>query len=101
MGVNMLVPLIMRLNAISQMHNAQYAMMQNRINMLSICRNMPTFCGNDPGRLAMLHDVDTKMAMSNATNETLYLIAQAQEKAAAQMLAQEQKSEANRISYIA
>ena len=101
MGVNMLVSLMARMIATSQMRDAQYNMMQNRINMLSMCRNMPTFCGNDPGKLAMLHDIDTKMAMSNASNETLYLIAQAQEKAAAQMIAQEQKSEANKISYIA
>lgn len=90
-----------RMIAINQMHNAQYAMMQNRINMLSMCRNMPTFCGNDPSRLAMLHEVDKRMALSNATNETMYLIAQAQEKAASKMISQEQKSNANRLSYLA
>jgi hypothetical protein len=97
----MLVSLMARMNAITQMHNAQYAMMQNRINMLSMCRNMPTFCGNDPSRLAMLNDMDKRIATSNATNETMYMIASAQEKAAAQMIANEQKNNANHISYIA
>lgn len=88
-----------RMNAITQMHNAQYALMQNRINMLSMCRNMPTFCGNDYSRLAMLNDIDKRIATSNMTNETMYLLASAQEKAAAKMLENEQKN--NHISYIA
>lgn len=96
----MLVSLMAKLNAINQMHNAQYAMMQNRINMLSACRSMPTFCGNDYSRLAMLNDMDKRIATSNAMNESLYLIASAQEKAATQMIQQEQKSSANKISYV-
>ena len=99
MGVIMLVSLMARMNAISQMHNAQYQMMQNRINMMSALRSMPTFCGNDYSRLAMLNDMDKRIATSNAMSETRYLIASAQEKAASQMIAQEVKN--NKISYIA
>lgn len=97
----MLVSLMARMNAISQMHDAQYAMMQNRINMLSACRNMPTFCGNDVSRLAMLNDMDKRIATSNMMNETRYMIASAQEKAAAKMMENEMKSGTNHISYIA
>lgn len=95
----MLVSLMARMLAANQMRDAQYAMMQNRINMMSMCRNMPTFCGNDPSRLAMLNDMDKRIATSNMTNETLYLLASAQEKAATQMLQSELKN--NHISYIA
>ena len=95
----MLVSLMARMLAASQMRDAQYAMMQNRINMMSMCRNMPTFCGNDYSRLAMLNDMDKRIATSNMTNETLYMLASAQEKAATQMLQNEFKN--NKISYIA
>lgn len=84
-----------RLNAISQMHNAQWAMMQNSRNMMNAARNLP-FSGYN---MQKLHDMDTKFALSNAQNKTLYMIASAQEKAAAQNLAQEAKN--NKISYIA
>ena len=88
-----------RMLASNQMRDAQYAMMQNRINMMSMCRNMPTFCGNDYSRFAMLNDMDKRFAASNMTNETLYLMASAQEKAASKMLQNEFKN--NKISYIA
>ena len=94
----MLVSLMARMLAASQMRDAQYAMMQNRINMMSMCRNMPTFCGNDYSRLAMLNDMDKRIATSNMTNETLYMLASAQEKAATQMLQNEFKN--NKICYI-
>jgi hypothetical protein len=35
-----------------------------------------------------LHDLDTRFALDNAQNQTLYMIAAAQEKAAAQRMAQ-------------
>lgn len=91
----MLVSLMARLNAISQMHNAQWAMMQNSRNMMSVARNL-SFGGYD---MNTLHDLDTRFALNNAQNQTLYMIAAAQEKAAAQRMAQEAKD--NKISYIA
>ena len=91
----MLVNLMARLNAISVMHNVQWAMMQNSRNMMNVARNLP-FCGYD---INTLHNFDTRFALSNAQNQTLYMIASAQEKAAAQRMAQEAKN--NKISYIA
>ena len=91
----MLVDLMTRLNAISTMHNAQWAMMRNSRNMMSVARNLP-FGGYD---MNTLHDLDTRFALNNAQNQTLYMIAAAQEKAAAQRMAQEAKD--NKISYIA
>ena len=96
----MLVALMARMNAISQMHNAQYAMMRNNMSTMSMVRNMPSFMGN-PNSMAMLHEADKRIALSNAQNQTLYMIAEAQEKAAAQRLQQEYKSNQNRLSYIA
>lgn len=92
----MLVALMSRLNAISQMHNAQYAMMRNRMGMMSAMRNLSF--GN-AYNMASLAQLDRNFAISNAQNETMYLLASAQEKAAAQMLASEMKN--NKISYIA
>jgi hypothetical protein len=91
----MLVSLMARLNAISQMHNAQWAMMQNNMAMMNLCRSLPSFGGN----LAMLNHMDAQFAMSNAQNQLLYQIASAQEKAAAARISQELKD--NKISYIA
>lgn len=84
-----------RMNAISQMHNAQWAMMQNNMAMMSMCRNMPAFGGN----MAMLNEMDKQIEMSNAQNQLLYQIASAQEKAAAARIAQELKD--NKVSYVA
>jgi hypothetical protein len=95
----MLVSLMAKMIASNQMRDAQYAMMQNRINMMSMCRNMPTFCGNDYSRLAMLNDMDKRIATSNMINESLYMLASAQEKSADKMLQSELKN--NHISYIA
>ncbi len=91
----MLVCLMARLSAISQMHNAQWAMMQNSRNMMNVARNLP-FGGYN---MQTLHDLDTRFALNNAQNQTLYMIAAAQEKAAAKNSAQEAKE--NKISYIA
>lgn len=90
-----LVNLMARLNAISTMHNAQWAMMRNSQNMMNVARNLP-FGGYD---MNALHDLDTRFALNNVQNQTLYMIASAQEKAAAQRMAQEAKN--NKISYIA
>lgn len=84
-----------RLNAINTMHNAQWVMMQNSRNMMEIARNLP-FGGYD---MNTLHNLDTRFALNSAQNQTLYMIAAAQEKAAAQQLAQEAKDK--RISYLA
>ncbi len=92
----MLVALMTRLNAISQMHNAQYAMMRNNMGMMSAMRNLSF--GN-AYNMASLAQLDRNFALSNAQNETMYLLASAQEKAAAQMLAAESKQ--NKISYVA
>lgn len=91
----MLVSLMARLNAISARNNAQYAMMQNRINLMSALRT--PFLGN----LGMqnLHRMDMNFAMNNEIYQTQYLLASAQEKAARQLMAQESKN--NMISYIA
>lgn len=91
----MLVSLMARLNAINTMHNAQWVMMQNSRNMMQVARNLP-FGGYD---MNTLHNLDTRFALNNAQNQTLYMIAAAQEKAAAQQMAQEAKN--NKISYIA
>lgn len=91
----MLVSLMARLNAISTMHNAQWAMMQNSRNMMQAARNL-SFGGYD---MNTLHYLDTRFALNNAQNQTLYMIAAAQEKAAAKQMAQEVKN--NKISYIA
>jgi len=91
----MLVSLMARLNAINTMHNAQWVMMQNSRNMMEIARNLP-FGGYD---MNTLHNLDTRFALNSAQNQTLYMIAAAQEKAAAQQLAQEAKDK--RISYLA
>ena len=74
----MLVSLMARLNAISQMHNAHWAMMQNNMAMMNMCRSLPSFGGN----LAMLNHMDAQFAMS-----------------AAARISQELKD--NKISYIA
>ena len=91
----MLVSLMARLNAINTMHNAQWAMMQNSRNMMQVARNLP-FGGYD---MNTLHDLDTRFALNNAQNQTLYMIVAAQENAAAQLMAQEANN--NKISYIA
>ena len=91
----MLVSLMARLNAINTMHNAQWAMMQNSRNMMHVARNL-SFGGYD---MNTLHDLDTRFALNNAQNQTLYMIASAQEKTAAQQMAQDAKD--NKISYIA
>lgn len=91
----MLVSLMARLNAINTMHNAQWAMMQNSRNMMAVARNL-SFGGYD---METLHNLDTRFALDNAKNQTLYMIASAQEKALAQKMAQEAKD--NKISYIA
>lgn len=83
-----------RLNAINTMHNAQWAMMQNSRNMMQVARNL-SFGGYD---MDTLHNLDTRFALNNVQNQTLYMIAAAQEKAAAQRMAQEAKD--NKISYI-
>lgn len=91
----MLVSLMARLNAISQMHNAQWAMMQNNMAMMNMCRSLPSFGGN----MEMLNAMDTQFEIDNAQNQLLYQIASAQEKAAAAQISQELKD--NKISYIA
>ena len=88
----MLVSLMARLNAINTMHNAQWAMMQNSRNMMTVARNL-SFGGYD---METLHNLDTRFALDNAKNQTLYMIASAQEKALAQKMAQEAKE--NKIS---
>lgn len=91
----MLVSLMARLNAITQRSNAEYGMMRNRMNMMNAMRS-PSF-----GNLGMenLHRMDMNFAMQNENYQTMYMLASAQEKAAAQLLAQEAKN--NKISYIA
>ena len=91
----MLVAMMMRMQAISQMHRAQFAMMQNHMGMMSAMRNLPSFGGN----MEALSRMDERFALSNAQNETLYLMAQAQAKAAQQRIAQETKD--YKISYTA
>ena len=91
----MLVSLMARLNAISQRNNAQYSLMQNRMNMMCALR-MPFL-----GRMNMqdLHRMDMHYALSNDYYQTQYLLASAQAQAAKQMMAQEAKN--LQISYIA
>ena len=91
----MLVAMMMRMQAISQMNRAQFSMMQNRMGMMNMMRKFPSFGGN----MQFLSQMDEKFALNNAQNETLYLMAQAQAKAAKQLMVQEAKD--NKISYIA
>lgn len=91
----MLVGLMTRLNAVHQKNNAQYALMQNRMNMMNAVRN--TSFGNS--NLEALHQLDTSFAMNNDYNQTLLLLATAQEQASKELLAHEAKN--NKISYIA
>lgn len=91
----MLVSLMARLSAISQRNNAQYALMQNRMNMMNALRT--PFLGNMS--MQNLHRMDMDFAMKNDYYQTMYLLASAQEKAAAQTMAQAAKN--NKISYIA
>ena len=95
----MLVSLMTRLNAVSQMHNAQWNLMQNNMRMMNMCRFMPTFLGGGMPKMAMLAEADKQFALNKVQNETLYQIAAAQEKSAAKYLAQEIQN--NKISYIA
>lgn len=95
----MLVSLMARLNATSQMHNAQWSMMQNNMRMMNMCRNLPSFSGNKMVNMAMLAEADKQFAINQMQNETLYQLAAAQEKAAAQRIAQEIHD--NKISYTA
>ncbi|MCM1338438.1 MAG: hypothetical protein NC191_02065 [Muribaculaceae bacterium] len=91
----MLVGLMSKMNAVSQKSNAQYAMMQNRMNMMNAVRSLP-FGGHS---MEELHSLDTNLALSNDYNQTLYLLASAQEKFAQQLM----KNSANefKISYMA
>lgn len=91
----MLVSLMTRLNAISQMHNAQWAMMQNHSALMNMCRNLPSFGTN----LNLLNEMDKQFEMNNLRYQTQYLLASIQEKNAAAMLKQELKD--SKISYIA
>ena len=81
--------------ATSMKHNAQYAMMQNRMNMINMLGYQPTFGGN----MAALAAMDRQFAINNIQNETMYMIACAQEKSARNMLKKE--FENNKLSYIA
>ena len=91
----MLVSLMARLNAIRMRNDAQYAMMCNRQNMMCAIRNLPAFCGD----MRTLAQMDQQFALKNAQNQTMYLLADAQEKAAAHMLKND--IQGNKISYIA
>ncbi len=85
----MLLGLMTRMNAVSQRSNAQYALMQNRMNMMNAVRNLP-FSGAN---------METNFALSNDYNQTLLMLATAQEQAAKELLAHEAKN--NKISYVA
>ena len=91
----MLLGLMTRLNAVSQRSNAQYALMQNRMNMMNAVRNLP-FSGSN---METLHQMDTNFALSNDYNQTLLMLATAQEQAAKELMAHEAKT--NKISYVA
>jgi len=91
----MLVTLMARMQAISQMHTAQYNMMRNNMAMMGVMRSLPSFGGN----MAALNAMDTQFALNNAQNQMLYQMACAQEKALAQRMAQEAKE--HKISYSA
>ena len=91
----MLVGLMSKMNAVSQRSNAQYAMMQNRMNMMNAVKSLP-FGGHS---MEELHAMDTNLALSNDYNHTLYLLATAQEKAAEQMMKNSAKD--FKISYLA
>lgn len=91
----MLVGLMARMNAILQRNNAQYALMQNRMNMMNAVRSLPF--GN--ASMEQLHSLDTNFALTNDYYNTMSLLASVQEKNAEQLMKNSAKD--YRISYIA
>ncbi len=83
----MLVSLFTRMNAISQMYSAQYALMQNSMLTRRLCHSIGF--GSGGYDMATLANLDRQIAMSNEQNQIDYQLAAAQKKFADQMISQE------------
>lgn len=94
----MLVSLFTRMNAISQMYNAQYALMQNSMLTRRLCHSIG-FGGEY--NMTTLANFDRQIAMTNEQNQINYQIAAAQKKIADQMFSQELENKKSSISYVA
>ncbi len=99
MGVGiMLVSMFARMNAISQMHNAQYALLRNSMNVRNLMHSI-SFGGNY--NMAALAEMDKQIALSNARNELTYKIACAQKEALDKSINKEIQDNAKSLSYMA
>jgi len=76
----MLVSSIARFNAISQMNNSAFGMMQASNNMINAANNKNAFGGEHD--LAMLNKMDKKLSLDLLTNKLTYQLAYLQEKMA-------------------
>ena len=76
----MLVSSIARFNAVSQMNNAAFGMMQASNGMLNATSGQSAFGGEHD--LAMLNKMDKKLSLDLLTNKLTYQLAYLQEKMA-------------------
>ena len=86
----MLVSSIARFNAITQMNNSAFGMMQASNNMMHAANNTHTFGGEHD--LAMLNKMDKKLSLDLLTNKLTYKLAYLQDKMAQKHEKNEQKS---------
>lgn len=74
----MLVSSIARFNAINQMNNSAFGMMQTTNSMMNASNGKNTFGGEHD--LAMLNKMDKKLSLDLLTNKLTYKLAYLQEK---------------------
>lgn len=94
----MLVSSIAKLNAMSQMNNASFSMMQSS-NAMTNNANGHTFGGEHD--LSMLNKMDKKLSLDLVTNKLLYKISYLQEKMAAKRVEAECKKNGSTFSALA
>ena len=75
----MLVSSIARFNAVNQMNNSAFGMMQASNNLLNAANNKNNAFGGEHD-LAMLNKMDKKLSMDLLTNQLTYKLAYLQEK---------------------
>lgn len=94
----MLVSSIAKFNAMNQMNNAAFAMMQNSNAMLNNA-NGHTFGGEHD--LNMLNKMDKKLSLDLVTNKLLYQLSYLQEKMADKHQAAECRKNGKQLSVLA
>ena len=94
----MLVSSIAKFNAINQMSNSAFAMMQNSNAMMNNA-NGHTFGGEHD--LSMLNKMDKKLSLDLVTNKLLYKISYLQEKMAEKRLEAECKKNGSTFTTLA